>query len=156
MDDCGGKWVIIMLMGEYRHNLDEKGRLIIPSKIREELGNNIIITKGFENCLVIYSEKEWVKEVSKLKSLPFTKKDARSFTRIFLSGATNEEFDKQGRIKIASPLIEYAGLTKECIIIGVNDKLEIWSKEKWDSFMNTATDNLSDLADHLFETNFEG
>ena len=146
MDNCGGKWVIIMLMGEYHHNLDEKGRLIIPSKVREELGNSIIITKGFE----------WAKEVSKLRSLPFTKKDARSFTRIFLSGATNEEFDKQGRIKIASPLIEYAGLTKECIIIGVNDRLEVWSKEKWDSFMNDATDNLSDLADHLFDTNFEG
>jgi MraZ protein len=148
--------VIIMLMGEFHHNLDEKGRIIIPSKLREELGENIIVTRGLEDCLFIYSEKEWSKVVSKLKELPFTKKDARSFTRMFLSGATSADFDKQGRIKIAPPLLEYASLKKECIVIGVNDRLEIWSKEKWDSFMNDATENLSDLADHLFETNFEG
>lgn len=148
--------VIIMLMGEFHHNLDEKGRIIIPSKIREELGENIIVTRGLEDCLFIYSEKEWTKVVSKLKELPFTKKDARSFTRMFLSGATSIDFDKQGRIKIAPPLIEYASLKKECVVIGVNDRLEIWSKEKWDSFMDSATENLSDLADHLFETNIEG
>ncbi len=143
-------------MGEFHHNLDEKGRIIVPSRFREELGDNIIVTRGLEDCLFIYSEKEWAKVVTKLNELPFTKKDARSFTRMFLSGATDAEFDKQGRIKIASPLIEYACLNKECIIIGVNDRLEIWSREKWDSFINTASENLSDLADHLFETNFEG
>ena len=90
-----------------------------------------------------------------MKSLPFTKKDARSFTRMFLSGATNEGFDKQGRIKIALPLLEFADIKKECVIIGVNDRLEIWAKDKWDSFMNVASESLSDLADHLFETNFE-
>jgi len=148
--------VIIMLMGEFHHNLDAKGRIIIPAKIREELGDNIIVTRGLENCLFIYSEKEWSKVVSKLKELPFTKKDARSFTRMFLSGATSTEFDKQGRIKIANPLLEYADLKKECVVIGVNDRLEIWSKEKWDGFMNNASENLSDLADNLFETNFEG
>ena len=143
-----------MLMGEFHHNLDDKGRIIIPSRLREELGENIIVTRGLENCLFIYSENEWAKVVSKLKTLPFTKKDARSFTRMFLSGATNAEFDKQGRIKIAIPLLEYAELQKECVIIGVNDRLEIWSKEKWNSFMNVASENLSDLADHLFETDF--
>ena len=143
-------------MGEFHHNLDEKGRIIIPSRLREELGDSIIVTRGLEDCLFVYSEKEWTKVVSKLKELPFTKKDARSFTRMFLSGATNEEFDKQGRIKIPSPLLEFAQLEKECIIIGVSDRLEIWSKEKWNSFMNDASDNLSDLADHLFETNVEG
>ena len=144
-----------MLMGEFHHNLDDKGRIIIPSRLREELGENIIVTRGLENCLFIYSENEWAKVVSKLKTLPFTKKDARSFTRMFLSGATNAEFDKQGRIKIAIPLLEYAELQKECVIIGVNDRLEIWSKERWNSFMNVASENLSDLADHLFETDFE-
>ena len=143
-----------MLMGEFHHNLDDKGRIIIPSRLREEIGENIIVTRGLENCLFIYSENEWAKVVSKLKTLPFTKKDARSFTRMFLSGATNAEFDKQGRIKIAIPLLEYAELEKECVIIGVNDRLEIWSKEKWNSFMNVASENLSDLADHLFETDF--
>lgn len=148
--------MIIMLMGEYHHNLDDKGRIIIPSRFREELGENIIITRGLEDCLFIYSESEWNKVVSKLKTLPFTKKDARSFTRMFLSGATDAVFDKQGRIKITVPLIDYAGLSKECIIIGVNDRLEIWSKDKWDKFMVSAEENLSDLADHLFETEFEG
>lgn len=144
-----------MLMGEFHHSIDEKGRLIVPSKFREELGNSIIVTRGLEDCLFVYSEMEWIKVVSKLKSLPFTKKDARSFTRMFLSGATDADFDKQGRIKIALPLLEYAELKKECVIIGVNDRLEIWSKEKWDSFMKESSENLSDLADHLFETNFE-
>ena len=144
-----------MLMGEFHHSIDEKGRLIVPSKFREELGNSIIVTRGLEDCLFVYSEMEWIKVVSKLKSLPFTKKDARSFTRMFLSGATDADFDKQGRIKIALPLLEYDELKKECVIIGVNDRLEIWSKEKWDSFMKESSENLSDLADHLFETNFE-
>ena len=141
-------------MGEFHHNLDDKGRIIVPSRLREELGESIIVTRGLENCLFIYSENEWSKVVSKLKTLPFTKKDARSFTRMFLSGATNAEFDKQGRIKIAIPLLEYAGLQKECVIIGVNDRLEIWSKEKWNSYMTKSSENLSDLADHLFETDF--
>ena len=144
-----------MLMGEYHHNLDEKGRIIIPSKIREELGENIIVTRGLEESLFIYSLKEWNLIVSKLKSLPFTKKDARNFTRMFLSGATATEFDKQGRIKISTPLIDYASLNKECVIIGVNDRVEIWSKENWDKFVLDSKDDLSDLADHLFETNFE-
>ena len=144
-----------MLMGEYHHNLDEKGRIIIPSKLREELGENVIVTRGLEDCLFVYSLPEWSLIVSKLKTLPFTKKDARSFTRMFLSGATAAEFDKQGRIKISNPLIDYASLDKECIIIGVNDRLEIWSKEKWNSFVDVSRDEISDLADHLFETNFE-
>ncbi len=142
-------------MGEYHHNLDEKGRIIIPSKLREELGENVIVTRGLEDCLFVYSLPEWSLIVSKLKTLPFTKKDARSFTRMFLSGATAAEFDKQGRIKISNPLIDYASLDKECIIIGVNDRLEIWSKEKWNSFVDVSRDEISDLADHLFETNFE-
>lgn len=146
---------MFMLMGEYHHNLDDKGRIIIPSKLREELGENIIVTRGLEDCLFIYSEKEWSLIVSKLKTLPFTKTDARKFTRMFLSGATVAEFDKQGRIKLTNPLIDYASLEKECVIIGVNDRLEIWSKEKWDEFTKTSQEELSDLADHLFETNFE-
>ena len=142
-------------MGEFHHNLDDKNRIIIPSRFREELGDSIIVTRGLEDCLFIYSESEWMKVVSKLKILPFTKKDARSFTRMFLSGATSEEFDKQGRITISLPLLNYANLKKECIIIGVNDRLEIWSKDKWDSFIASTSDTISDLADHLFETNFE-
>lgn len=141
-----------MLMGEHHHNIDEKLRIIIPSKFREDLGNEIIVTRGLENCLFVYSKEEWSKIVARLNTLPFTKKDARDFLRIFISGATVCEFDKQGRIKLTQPLTTYAGLTKECIILGVNDRLEIWSKDAWDEFYNTKKDALSDLADHLFDT----
>jgi len=144
-----------MLMGEFHHNIDEKRRIIMPSKLREELGNTIIITRGLEECLFIYSKEEWSQIVTKLKTLPFTKKDARSFTRVFLSGATETEFDKQGRIKLPLPLTEYATLLKECVIIGVNDRVEIWSKDNWNTFMNKSKEELSDLADHLFETDIE-
>ena len=144
-----------MLMGEFHHNIDEKRRIIMPSKLREELGNTIIITRGLEECLFIYSKEEWSQIVTKLKTLPFTKKDARSFTRVFLSGATETEFDKQGRIKLPLPLTEYATLLKECVIIGVNDRVEIWSKDNWNTIMNKSKEELSDLADHLFETDIE-
>ena len=147
--------MIIMLMGEYHHNVDDKSRIIIPSKFRDDLGEKVIVTRGLEDCLFVYSEKEWSHIVSNLKSLPFTKKDARSFTRIFLSGATVCEFDKQGRIKITSPLVEYADLTKECVIIGVNDRLEIWSMASWNKFFDSNRETLSDIADHLFENNID-
>lgn len=145
-----------MLMGEFHHNIDEKGRVIVPAKLREELGENIIVTRGLEDCLFIYSENEWSKVVSRLETLPFTKKDARSFNRMFLSGATNALFDKQGRVKISMPLIDYAELKKECVIVGVGDRLEVWAKDKWDAFVDKSKEELSDLADSLFETNFEG
>jgi len=146
--------VIGMLMGEYHHNIDEKNRIIIPSKYREDLGNHVVVTRGLEGCLFVYSEIEWTQIVSKLKALPFTKKDARSFARFFLSGATICEFDKQGRIKIASPLVEYADLIKECVVIGVNDRLEIWSEDKWQQFMSDNNASLSDIAENLFNVDF--
>ncbi len=146
-----GKSGDLMLIGEFHHNLDEKQRIIVPSKLREELGNEVIVTRGLDTCLFIYSIEEWNKIVEKLKTLPFTKKDARNFTRIFLSGATVCEFDKQGRIKLTQPLVSYAELQKECIIIGVNDRLELWNQTTWDEFYNSKKDDLSDLADHLFD-----
>lgn len=141
----------VMLMGEYHHNIDEKGRIIIPSRMRDELGDNVIVTRGLDDCLFLYSMDEWSLLVSKLKSLPFTKRDARNFSRMFLSGATGCLFDKQGRVKISSPLINYASLNHECVIIGVNDRIEIWAKEKWDKFICDSTNEFSDLADHLFD-----
>ncbi len=138
-------------MGEYHHNIDDKLRMIIPSKFRDELGESVVVTRGLENCLFVYSLTEWSQIVSKLKSLPFTKKDARNFTRIFLSGATVCEFDKQGRIKITTPLADYADIKKECVIIGVNDRLEIWSLSKWNNFFDEKSVSLSDMADHLFD-----
>ena len=155
MTKCGEKWGDFMLMGEYRHSIDDKGRIIIPSKFREELGEKFILTRGLDGCLFVYPGNEWNSIVSKLKALPFTKKDARSFVRFFLSGATEVEFDKQGRINIPTPLIDAASLTKECIVIGVNDRLEIWSKDRWNDFITSNEESLSDIAENLFETNIE-
>lgn len=140
-----------MFMGEYHHNIDDKNRLIIPSKFREELGEEFIITRGIENCLFVYSKEDWQKIVTKLESLPFTKKDARNFIRFFLSGATVAELDKQGRINISQTLVSYSNLTKECVVIGAGNRLEIWSKEDWDDFFNSAKDNMSDIAENLFD-----
>ena len=150
MADSGEKWGITMFIGEYHHSIDDKGRLIIPSKFRDELGERFIVTRGIENCLFVYSEESWTKIVDKLESLPFTKKDARQFIRFFLSGATIAEFDKQGRINITSPLISYAKINKECVIIGTGDRLEIWSEESWNDFFTSAKDSMSDIAENLF------
>ena len=140
-----------MFMGEYHHTIDDKGRIIIPSKFREQLGETFIITRGIENCLFAYSNENFQKIVDKLETLPFTKKDAREFMRFFLSGASEAEFDKQGRIHITSPLISYAGIKKECVIIGSGDRLEIWSLDSWNKFFDSAKDNMSDIAENLFD-----
>lgn len=152
--ESGEKWGINMFMGEFHHSIDDKGRLILPAKFREDLGDNFIITRGLEECLFIYSISEWKKITHKLNNLPFTKKDARSFMRFFLSGATATEFDKQGRINITSPLISYADLKKECVVIGVGDRIEVWSKDKWDDFYNSNKEKLSDIAETLFDSDW--
>lgn len=141
-----------MLMGEFHHNIDEKNRLVIPSKFREELGEVFIVTRGLDGCLFVYSQTEWTKITEKLKTLPFTQANARKFTRFLLSGAIEAELDKSGRVGITSPLIEYAGITKECVIIGANDRLEIWSKEYWDKFMEDNNDEFASIAENLFTT----
>lgn len=141
-----------MFIGEYHHSIDEKGRLTIPSKLREDLGEQFILTRGLDGCLFIYPNNEWNNVINKYKELPNIK-EARNFMRFFLSGAVNCELDKQGRINIPSPLIKYSNLLKDCIIIGVNDRLEIWSKENWESFVSENEQSFSDMADHLFSSN---
>lgn len=138
-----------MFMGEYHHTIDDKGRLTIPSKIRYELGENFVVTRGLDGCLFVYPKNVWDNIVRKYQELPNVK-DARNFMRFFLSGATDTQFDKQGRINIASPLIKYAELKKDCVVIGVGDRLEIWSEDRWNSFIDENEDNLSDIADNLF------
>ena len=139
-----------MLMGEYHHNIDEKGRIIIPSKFRDELVSEFVVTKGLEGCLFVYPKNEWGNIVNSLKQIPFTKKDARNFSRVFMASASMLDFDKQGRINVPRPLVEYAKLDKECVIIGVNDRLEIWNKSLFESYINENEENLSDIADNLF------
>ena len=140
-----------MFMGEYNHTIDEKGRLIIPSKLRDLLGYDFIITKGLDNCLFIYPKEEWGNIIKKYKELPNTK-EARNFLRIFLSGATELNLDKQGRINITSSLMKFASLKKDCVIIGMNERLEIWSKEKWQEFIDNNESNITEIADNLFQT----
>ena len=152
MDESGVKWVINMFMGEYRHTIDNKGRLTIPSKLRYDLGNEFIVTRGLEGCLYIYPKNNWDNIIAKYKEIPDTK-EKRYFMRIFLSGAVSCELDNQGRVNIPMPLVEYAKLLKDCLIIGVDERLEVWSKEQWDSFIETNEENLSDIADSLFSIN---
>lgn len=141
-----------MFMGEYHHSIDEKGRLIIPSKIREELTDDFIITRGIDNCLFVYKTEDFKELIRKYKELPNTK-NTRNFMRFFLSGAVPSNFDKQGRININDKLIEYAHLKKDCVIIGVSDRLEIWSLELWNKFITENEENMADIADELFTAN---
>ncbi|NMA50603.1 MAG: division/cell wall cluster transcriptional repressor MraZ [Mollicutes bacterium] len=140
-----------MLIGEYHHSIDDKGRIVIPTKYRMELGESFVITRGLEKCLYIYSMNKWNELVEKLNALPFTKKDARVFIRTFFSGATVCEFDKSGRINIISPLVSYAGLSKNCVIIGVNDRLEIWDETTFNTFIEKSSKEMEDIAENLFE-----
>ena len=153
MKQSGRKWgAYYMLMGEFHHNIDEKSRLIVPSKFRSELGERVVITKGLDKCLFFYSENEWNKIMQKVSNLQFTKKNVRAFERSFIGGASLIEFDKQGRINITSPLVHYANITKECVIIGVNERLEIWSKEAFDEFMDSNEDTLEEITENLFDS----
>lgn len=131
-----------MFIGEYSHSLDAKGRLIVPAKFREDLGERFILTKGIDRCLYIYPRSEWQTFEDKLRQLPLANADARRFTRFFLSGAVECDADNQGRIIIPQSLRTYAGLLKEVISAGVGTKIEVWSKENWDAECNP--ENLDD------------
>nr|WP_295971536.1 division/cell wall cluster transcriptional repressor MraZ [uncultured Bacillus sp.] len=138
-----------MFMGEYHHNVDTKGRLIVPAKFREDLGEIFILTRGLDQCLFGYPLDEWKVIEDKLKNLPLTKKDARAFTRFFFSGATECEIDKQGRINIATPLVNYAKLEKECVVLGVSNRIEIWSKDIWGDYFSESADSFAEIAENM-------
>jgi len=138
-----------MFIGEYRHSLDSKNRLIMPAKFRDELGQTFVMTKGLDNCLFIYSAEEWKIIENKLKSLPMTNKDARAFVRFFFAGATECEIDKQGRVLIPSNLKEFARIDKDVVIIGVSTRLEIWSVDEWNKFNNDANISYEDVAEKM-------
>ena len=129
-----------MFIGEYQHALDSKNRMIVPSKLREELGNKFVITKGLDGCLYAYPQDEWKNLEEKMKTLPLTNRDVRSFVRFFFAGACEIEMDKQGRGLIPQNLKEYAGIEKEIVSIGVLTRVEIWSKEKWQEYNDSNVD----------------
>ena len=128
-----------MFMSEYNHTLDTKGRLIIPAKFREVLGEEFVISKGMDGCLFVYANDDWNDFEQKLTSLPLINKEARQFARFFLAGAATVEVDKQGRILLPAALREFAGLEKDVVLVGVGSRVEIWSKDKWEN-MNSDAD----------------
>ncbi|MET3288138.1 transcriptional regulator MraZ [Brevibacillus fluminis] len=140
-----------MFMGEFQHSIDEKGRLTIPAKFREGLGASFVITRGLDQCLFVYPLEEWTILSEKLKTLPFTKADARAFTRFFFSGATECEWDKQGRVNIPANLREHAALEKECVVIGVSNRVEVWSAQKWGTYFEESQGSFSTIAESLVD-----
>jgi MraZ protein len=140
-----------MFMGEFQHNIDPKGRIIVPSKFREDLGESFVVTRGLDKCLFAYPMEEWKILEEKLKKLPLTKKDARAFTRFFFSGAVECEVDKQGRINIPQSLRKYATLEKECVVIGVSNRIEFWSNENWEEYVTNSEESFGEIAENLMD-----
>ena len=137
----------MMFMGEYNHTIDAKGRLIVPSKFREALGDTFVVTKGLDGCLFVYDNEEWQAFEEKLRSLPITNKEARQFARFFLAGAAEVEGDKQGRILVPNILREFAQISKDVVLIGVASRIEIWSKERFEGM--ASFEDMDEIAEHM-------
>ena len=146
----GVKWCIrggdIMFMGEYLHNMDKKGRVIMPANFREKLEDSFVVTRGLDNCLFLYPLEEWEKLESELNSLPLTQKDARKCARFFLSGATECSFDSQGRISLPKNLRKYADFEREIVIAGIGSRIELWARDKWDKYLSDAEESHEEIA----------
>ncbi|EOS60458.1 protein MraZ [Firmicutes bacterium M10-2] len=136
-------------MGEFAHNIDRKGRLILPAKFREELGERVVVNRGLDGCLYVYTLAQWQIVYEKLSKLPTTKKDARKYQRLMLSKASECELDGQGRILIPTNLIKIAGLEKECMIVGVANHIEIWAKPKWELMEEDEDGSFEEIAESL-------
>lgn len=140
-----------MFIGEYKYVIDDKKRLAVPAKFRTGLGNKAVVTKGLDNSLFLYSKKEWQVLAEKLSNLPFSQSDARAFARLMLAGAMEVNIDKAGRILIPDYLKEYAGLKKESVVIGLFNRIEIWSKDRWDEYQKKTEPEVGDIAERLKE-----
>ena len=140
-----------MLIGEFRHTIDQKKRLAIPAKLRKELGSGAVITRGLDNCLVLYQQQEWAAIAEKLGKLPTGQLEARSFARVILAGAMEVEFDQLGRILIPDYLKNYAFLKKNVVIAGLYNRLEIWDEERWEEYKQKSEKEVEDLASKLKE-----
>ena len=138
-----------MFMGEYNHTIDAKGRLIIPSKFREVLGDDFVVTKGLDGCLFVYDNTEWSAFEEKLKALPLMNKESRKFVRFFLAGAASVEVDKQGRILLPAVLREFADITKDAVLVGVGNRVEIWSKDRWEGTITYQ--DMEEISRHMIE-----
>ncbi|VBB06228.1 transcriptional regulator mraz [Lucifera butyrica] len=140
-----------MFMGEYYHTVDNKGRLILPAKFRDDLGELFIATKGLDNCLFVYGREEWAILENKLKQLPLAKPEARAFVRFFFAGAAEMECDKQGRILLPNNLREYAKIDKDVVVLGVSNRIEIWDKSTWENYNNELAPTVTQIAENLVD-----
>ncbi len=138
-----------MFIGEFKHNVDPKGRLAVPAKFREDLTRGAVVTRGLDGCLFIYTYDEWQQQADKLKKLPLTQADARAFVRLMFAGAAEVEIDKQGRINIPAYLLEYAHITKETVVAGLYNRIEIWSQTEWEKYTAKAESESNVIAEHL-------
>ena len=143
-----------MLIGEYQHTIDAKGRMIVPAKFREDLGFTFVVTRGLDGCLYGYPLEQWQLLRQKLSELPQSKKDARAFARFFNSAASEVEFDKQGRINIPNALIEHAFLDKECVVNGLSNRIEIWDKTRWEDLLVESEASVEEIAEELEDFDF--
>ena len=144
-----------MFYGEFAHSIDNKGRLILPSKIREVAKANFVekfyVTRGLDKCLFMFSEEEWKAVEQKFKTMSFTKTDARKFNRLYFSGAVEVVADKQGRILLPTYLKDFAGIKKDVVIIGVSNRVEIWAKDQWQEFYQSNLESFEETAEKLIE-----
>ena len=140
-----------MFMGEFQHSLDDKARLTLPAKFRDGLGESFVITRGLDRCLFIYPRKDWEVLSEKLRALPLTRSDARQFLRLFFSGAADCDLDRQGRTVVPANLREYAGITQECSVIGVGNRVEVWDVGVWKTYSDQAAESFGDVAAGLVD-----
>lgn len=153
-DTGGGEWGKVgeggpMFLGEFQHTLDDKGRLTIPARFREGLGDSFVVTRGLDNCLFAYPRSEWQVLESRLKTLPLTKGDARAFVRFLFSGASECELDRQGRVMVPQTLRDHAKVDKDVVVIGVSNRVEIWAKQQWEQYMEHAEGSFEAIAENL-------
>ncbi|CAI6019994.1 division/cell wall cluster transcriptional repressor MraZ [Cohnella sp. JJ-181] len=143
-----------MFLGEYQHSIDDKGRIIIPAKFRDALGADFIVTRGLDNCLFVYPREEWAQLEQRLRALPSMAAGARAFSRLLFSGASEGEWDKQGRVNLPNHLRDYAKLDKECTIIGVSTRVEIWDKATWEAYSHASEESFNEIAEKLVDFDF--
>ncbi|OIN88897.1 cell division/cell wall cluster transcriptional repressor MraZ [Candidatus Berkelbacteria bacterium CG1_02_42_45] len=143
-----------MFIGEYRHSIDEKGRVSIPSKFRGELASGCVVTRGLDKCLWVYPLGEWQNLAEKIAELPITQKNARSFSRLMLAGASDVDLDRVGRINLPGYLREYADISKDVVFVGIYNRIEIWPADVWANFKKEMEDNSSEVAESLSEIGF--
>jgi MraZ protein len=149
-----------MFYGEHEHTIDNKGRLIIPSKFRESFKEydieKLYVTRGLDKCLFMFTENEWKAQESKFRTMPFTKSESRKFNRLYFSGATQVECDKQGRILIPKYLKDYAGIKRDVVIIGVSNRIEVWAKDSWNQFYAGSKESYEDVAEKIVHQESQG